>query len=64
MFHVSEESKQRRQRRSFTDEFKAEASESEQPLAPNLLGRPFESDGPNQRWVGDTTELVTPSGKL
>jgi putative transposase len=23
----------------------------------NLLARPFDAEGPNQRWVGDTTEL-------
>ncbi len=34
------------------------------PVAPNLLDRQFEADAPNQRWVGDTTELFTPSGKL
>jgi len=34
------------------------------PVAPNLLGQRFEAEAPNQRWVGDTTELVTPNGKL
>lgn len=34
------------------------------PVAPNLLAREFEAERPNQRWVGDTTELVTPMGKL
>ena len=34
------------------------------PVAPNLLERQFEAGEANQRWVGDTTELVTPSGKL
>jgi transposase InsO family protein len=34
------------------------------PVAPNLLDRQFEAEAPNQRWVGDTTELITPSGKL
>lgn len=28
-----------------------------QPVAPNLLARQFEAAAPNQRWVGDTTEL-------
>jgi putative transposase len=28
------------------------------PVAPNLLARQFTADGPNQRWVGDTTEFV------
>jgi transposase InsO family protein len=27
------------------------------PVAPNLLNREFEAEAPNQRWVGDTTEL-------
>jgi putative transposase len=34
------------------------------PVAPNLLDRQFEAELPNQRWVGDTTEIVTPNGKL
>lgn len=32
-------------------------SDHDQPIAPNLLARRFEAEGPNQRWVGDTTEL-------
>jgi transposase InsO family protein len=32
-------------------------SEHDQPVAANLLARRFEADLPNQRWVGDTTEL-------
>jgi len=28
------------------------------PVAPNLLDRQFEAAAPNQRWVGDTTELL------
>jgi transposase InsO family protein len=39
-------------------------SNHDDPIAPNLLDRQFEADAPDQRWVGDTTELVTPSGKL
>ena len=40
-------------------------SEHDQPVAANLLDRQFEADGPNQRWVGDTTEFVIgTSGKL
>lgn len=39
-------------------------SEHDQPIAPNLLDRQFEAEAPNQRWVGDTTELITGSGKL
>ena len=33
-------------------------SEHDQPVAPNLLGRQFDAQAPNQRWVGDTTELL------
>ena len=39
-------------------------NELEQPLATNLLARQFEASAPNRRWVGDTTELLTPTGKL
>jgi putative transposase len=39
-------------------------SDRDQPVAANILGQQFEAKAPNQRWVGDTTELVTPSGKL
>jgi transposase InsO family protein len=35
------------------------------PVAPNLLDRRFEAEQPNQRWVGDTTELlIGDTGKL
>jgi len=34
------------------------------PVAENLLARDFTATTPNQRWVGDTTELTTPVGKL
>jgi transposase InsO family protein len=37
-------------------------SEHDQPIAPNVLDRNFDADAPNQRWVGDTTELLTTSG--
>ena len=37
-------------------------SEHDQPIAGNLLNREFEAESPNQRWVGDTTELLTASG--
>jgi transposase InsO family protein len=37
-------------------------SDHDQPIAANVLNREFEADAPNQRWVGDTTELLTPSG--
>jgi transposase InsO family protein len=40
-------------------------SDHDQPIAANLLDRRFEAAGPNQRWVGDTTEFVIgSSGKL
>lgn len=39
-------------------------SNHNQPVAPNLLDRQFNATATNQRWVGDTTELVTPNGKL
>ncbi len=34
-------------------------SEHDQPIAANLLDRDFTAAAPNQRWVGDTTELLT-----
>jgi len=37
-------------------------SEHDQPVAPNVLDRKFEASSPNQRWVGDTTEMLTTSG--
>ena len=39
-------------------------SDHDQPVAANLLNREFEATRPNQRWVSDTTELTTPSGKF
>ena len=40
-------------------------SDHDQPVAANLLDRQFTADGPNLRWVGDTTEFVIgESGKL
>jgi transposase InsO family protein len=33
-------------------------SDHDQPVAANLLDQQFEAAAPNQRWVGDTTELV------
>ena len=40
-------------------------SDHDQPVAPNLLARRFEAEVPNQRWVGDTTELrVGESGRI
>ena len=37
-------------------------SDHEQPVADNVLARNFEADAPNQRWVGDTTEMLTLDG--
>lgn len=40
-------------------------SDHDLAVAPNLLARRFEADVPNQRWVGDTTELrIGESGRL
>ena len=39
-------------------------SDHDQPVAANILNREFEAEAPNQRWVGDTTELLTASGKF
>ena len=37
-------------------------SDHSQPIAANVLARQFEATAPNQRWVGDTTELRTTDG--
>ncbi len=39
-------------------------SEHDQPVAANLLARQFQAQGPNERWVGDTTELLVGGGPL
>jgi len=40
-------------------------SDHDQPIADNLLQQQFDAAGPNQRWVGDTSEFVIgESGKL
>ena len=39
-------------------------SDHDQPVAANVLARDFTAAAPNQRWVGDTTELLTSSGKF
>jgi putative transposase len=44
--------RQRRRYRSTT------MSDHDQPVAANLLERQFYAEAPNQRWVGDTTELL------
>ncbi len=48
----------RRRFRSTTD------SDHNLPVATNILDRVFTAAAPNQRWVGDTTELKIPSGRL
>jgi putative transposase len=50
--------RQRRRYRSTT------VSDHDQPVAPNLLDRKFGATRPNEKWVGDTTELVTGEGRL
>ena len=37
-------------------------SDHDQPVAANVLDRQFEAAAPNQRWVGDTTEMLTVGG--
>jgi transposase InsO family protein len=44
--------RQRRRYKSIT------MSDHEQPVAANVLDRKFYAEAPNQRWVGDTTELL------
>jgi putative transposase len=39
-------------------------SDHDQPVAANILDQVFVAAGPNQRWVGDTTELMIPNGRL
>jgi transposase InsO family protein len=39
-------------------------SDHDQPVAANLLDRQFTAERPNQKWVGDTTELITGEGRL
>ncbi len=39
-------------------------SDHDQAIAPNLLAQNFEATRPNQKWVGDTTELITSEGRL
>jgi transposase InsO family protein len=38
-------------------------SDHDQPVAANLLDRQFEAERPDQRWVGDTTELLVGPGR-
>ena len=37
-------------------------SDHDQPVAANVLARRFTAEGPNRRWVGDTTEFVIGEG--
>lgn len=37
-------------------------SDHQLPVAPNLLEQNFETTGPNQKWVGDITYLMTSEG--
>jgi putative transposase len=37
-------------------------SNHDQPVATNILDREFTASAPNQRWVGDTTEMLTVTG--
>ena len=39
-------------------------SDHQLPVATNVLDRVFTAAGPIQRWVGDTTELIIPNGRL
>ncbi len=50
--------RQRRRYRSTT------MSEHNQPVAPSLLAQDFQATEPNQKWVGDTTELITSEGRI
>ena len=59
---MQEDGLQARARKRFTCTTR---SDHDQPVAANLLDRQFTAEGPNQRWVGDTTEFVIgESGKL
>ena len=37
-------------------------SQHDDPIAPNVLDRDFTATGPNQRWVGDTSEFLIGDG--
>jgi putative transposase len=39
-------------------------SDHQLPVATNILDRVFTATAPNRRWVGDTTELIIPNGRL
>ncbi|MBI5524075.1 MAG: IS3 family transposase, partial [Desulfarculus sp.] len=52
------QAKQKRKFKATTD------SKHAHPVAPNLLGRDFEADAPNQKWVADITYIPTRDGWL
>lgn len=52
---MQEEGLQARPRKRFTC---TTMSDHTHPVAPNLLDRHFTAEGPNQRWVGDTSEFA------
>ncbi len=59
MRHAGLQARMRRRRR-WTD-----PGDRPEEVAPNLLAREFTADGPNRRWVGDTTEFpIGGQGKL
>lgn len=59
---MQEERLKARMRKRFTC---TTMSDHDLPVAANLLGRQFTAEGPNQRWVGDTTEFtIGENGKL
>jgi len=59
---MQEQGLKARARKRFTCTTK---SDHDRPVAANLLDRDFTAAGPNQRWVGDTTEfLIGESSKL
>ena len=59
---MQEQQLQARRRRRFKC---TTTSDPSLPVAPNILARRFQAHAPNQRWVGDTTELcIGDSGRL
>jgi transposase InsO family protein len=57
---MREEGLQARPRKRFKATTDSNHSE---PVAPNVLAREFTAAAPNQRWVGDTTELLIGPGR-
>lgn len=56
---MREEGLQARARKRFKS---TTMSDHGQPVAANVLDRQFDAAAPNQRWVGDTTQMLTTSG--